>query len=771
MDKMHFTFSDTIAGYVTSAKDPSAGTFGLQTSDGREFQVKLTDVTYAEVIRNPGEPFQDPGVPMESLLVPGRYMFACGIFYPEGGDYKFEAKRLIVVGQTEHDWRFESADWWIDQIRALAEFYFNAQFPDGVIDYRNYRTQLTLEGQQIASTRQETDTISRMIYGFASAYMLTGENRYLEAAEKGTEYLREHMRAIDEEEEIVYWYHAADIQGTHKRNIFASEFGDDLDAIPAYEQIYALAGPVQTYRVTGDPRILRDAEMTVNLFDRYFLDKDQGGHFSHVDPVTMDPRSESLTHNRARKNWNSVGDHAPAYLINLWLATGDRRYSDMLTRCADLIVTHFPDYEQSPFVNEKFFEDWTHDHETPLQRNRAIIGHNLKIAWNIMRVHHLSPDDRYAALARKIAALMPEVGRDKQRGGWYDMVERELAPGEEFHRLIWHDRKAWWQQEQGILAFLILAGSLREPEYLRLARESSAFYNAFFPDNDSGAVYFNVLANGIPYLLGTERFKGSHSMSGYHSFELCYLAAVYTNLLLTSQPMTFYFKPKPGAFKDNILRIAPDLLPPGTIKIDAVWIDGNRYADFDADALTVKLPEPPRRRAAPHPLTIRLGKDDLNAPSDTTEGLEVRVRIVPAGLPYNIEYDLSGTIAQLTLDGTLDDSAALALRAELNRITATRPKELALHLSGLRSISGVCARALALTQQNLDVATTISVVGATPEVKQVLGDVGLLDAATVLDADTAAGLRDRPGRGAGHSTPRPRQAEPSPQADVVNRQR
>ena len=40
-----------------------------------------------------------------------------------------------------------------------------------------------------------------------------------------------------------------------------------------------------------------------------------------------------------------------------------------------------------------------------------------------------------------------------------------------------------------------------------------------------GAVYFNVLANGTPYLLGNERLKGSHSMSGYHSFELCYLAA------------------------------------------------------------------------------------------------------------------------------------------------------------------------------------------------------------------------------------------------------
>ena len=751
MDKMHFTFSDTIAGYVTSAKDPSAGTFGLQTSDGREFQVKLTDVTYAEMIRNPSEPFRDPGMPIESLLAPGRYIFAYGIFYPEGGDYKFEAKHLLVVGQTEHDWRFESPDWWINQIRDLAEYYLNAQFPDGVIDYRNYRTQLTLEGQQVPSTRQETDTISRMVYGFASAYLLTGENRYLEAAEKGTEYLRENMRAIDEKENVVYWYHAADIRGAHKRNIFASEFGDDLDAIPAYEQIYALAGPVQTYRVTGDPRILRDAEMTVNLFEKYFLDKGREGHFSHLNPVTMDPRDESLTHNQARKNWNSVGDHAPAYLINLWLATGDTRYLDMLTYCADLIVTHFPDYEHSPFVNEKFFDDWTPDHEAPLQKNRAIVGHNLKIAWNLMRVHHLSPDDRYVGLARKIAALMPEVGRDKQRGGWYDMVERELAPGEEFHRLIWHDRKAWWQQEQGILAFLILAGSLREPEYLKLARESSAFYNAFFPDTDSGGVYFNVLASGIPYLVGTERLKGSHSMSGYHSFELCYLAAVYTNLLLTSQPMTFYFKPRPGALRDNILRVAPDLLPPGSIKIDAVWVNGNRYADFDADALTVKLPKPPGRRAAPHPLTMRLGvKDESNVPSDTPEDLEVRVRIVPAALPYNIEYDLSGAVAHLTLDGTLDDSAALALRAELHRIAAARPKEVALELTGLQSISGACARSLAFIQQYLDEATTISVVGAAPDVKQILGDVGLLGAATVLDPDTAAGPA---GHGPGRSTP------------------
>src|SRR6266566_7500557 len=177
-----------------------------------------------------------------------------------------------------------------------------------------------------------------MIYGFASAYLLTGEDRYLEAAEKGTEYLREHMRAIDADEEVVYWYHAMDVRGSRERKIFASQFGDDYDAIPAYEQIYALAGPIQTYRVTGDPRILRDAQMTINLFNRYFLDREHGGYFSHLDPINLDPRAESLGPNRARKNWNSIGDHIPAYLINLWLATGERRHAEFLERTFDTIV-------------------------------------------------------------------------------------------------------------------------------------------------------------------------------------------------------------------------------------------------------------------------------------------------------------------------------------------------------------------------------------------------------------------------------------------------
>jgi mannose/cellobiose epimerase-like protein (N-acyl-D-glucosamine 2-epimerase family) len=592
MDSMRFSFSDTIAGYVTGY-DRNKDTFGLKTTDGRDYQVKFASSTYGWIANNLNEPrtwtSQDQ---MRGLLVPRRYLFVYGIYYPEHEGFTYEAQFLIFPGRREDNYVFERQDWWSKQVAAIADFYLKAQFQGKPIDYKDYRTIIRLTGEKDADNyRQETDTISRLVYGFASAYMMTGDDRYLEAAEKGTEYLRDHMRFYDPDEKVVYWYHGIDVQGQRETKVFASEFGDDLDAIPAYEQIYALAGPLQTYRVTGDPRILQDAELTVDLFDRFFLDRSKGGYFSHIDPIALDPRSDALGANKGKKNWNSVGDHAPAYLINLYLATGERRYADFLEYTFDTIAQYFPDYDHSPFVQEKFYEDWSHDSTHMWQQNRGVVGHNLKIAWNLLRMHSLKPKQKYEDIARRIAAEMPKVGMDRQRGGWYDVMERVLRGDEEVHRLAFHDRKAWWQQEQGILAYLILHGVLGDAEYLKLARESAAFYNAFFLDHDDGAVYFNVLANGIPYLMGTERFKGSHSMSGYHSTELCYLAATYTNLLITKQPLELYFKPYPNGFRRNILRVSPDILPPGSIRLSEVWANGEKYAHFDADGLTVRVPD------------------------------------------------------------------------------------------------------------------------------------------------------------------------------------
>ncbi|MBO2448760.1 AGE family epimerase/isomerase [Actinomadura barringtoniae] len=605
-----FVFSDLVAGYVT-AFDAGRGLIDLRTSDGRPMLARLTPTTSAEFLRNLGDPYVDASGHLPELLTPGRHLFLHGIYYPENGGYVFEAKRLTFLGRDTGEYNFEEPDWWIRQIRELGRFYRRAEFGSGPIEFSDYRTNLRLSGEKAGEGVQETDTISRMVYGMSSAFMLTGEEDFLEVADRGVEYLREHMRFVDRDEDVVYWYHGVDVRDGTEHKLFTSEFGDDYDAIPMYEQIYALAGPTQLYRLTGDPRIRSDIEGTLRLFRRFFFDPGQGGYFSHIDPILLSPHHESLGANRSRKNWNSVGDHAPAYLFNLFLATGDAQHAAMLEENFDLIVQHMPE-DESPFVQERFHADWAPDRAWGWQQNRAVVGHNLKIAWNLIRMMGLRPKDEYLKLARHLGETMPGFGGDRQRGGWYDVMERALSDGEHLHRFTWHDRKAWWQQEQAILAYQVLTGATGDAGFRKQARESAAFYNTFFLDHDEGGVFFNVLADGTPYLLGTERFKGSHSMSMCHAAELCFLAAVYQRLLLDQEPLTLWFRPRPDGFSDGgerVLRVAPDVLPPGRVRLDWVEIDGRPYAEFDAASLSVRLPD------SASPVTVRAHL----APTDPTD--------------------------------------------------------------------------------------------------------------------------------------------------------
>ncbi len=686
-DAMAFSFADTIAGYV-KRYDRNADRFTMETSDGREFTVGLTDTTNALLVRNLGEPYAEATAQMRDMLVPGRYLFTYGIFYPEKGGHVYDAKQITFPGARAHDYVFEKPDWWVKQIYQMADFYYKAEFGDGEPNWREYRVGVDMTGHKMGD-RQETDTISRLIYGMSTAYHMTGEDRFLKAAETGVEYLREHLRNVDTSEGVTYWYHAIEIDEPNEKKILASEFGDDYQAIPAYEQIYALVGPAQVFRITGDKRIRNDIDATISLFERFYYDPEYGGYWSHLDPISFDGKSDALGRNRARKNWNSVGDHVPAYLINAYLATGDKKYADMLVSIADVIEQRFPDDAHSPFVQERFHDDWSHDLTWGWQENRAVVGHNLKIAWNLMRIHHMRPADRYLALANKINRTMPEAGSDQQRGGWYDVVDRVRQPGHEATRFTWHDRKAWWQQEQAILAYQIMAGSTGDDEALRLGREAAAFYNAFFFDYEEGSVYFNVLASGIPYLLGTERQKGSHSMAGYHSFELAYLATVYTNLLITKEPMDLYFSPVPGDLPDNILRVSPDILPPGSIRIGEVEVDGAPYADFDADGLTVHLPDSKKRS-------------------------KIRVRVVPTIDPFEVRSRFENDDAHLTLTGKLDTSTFGIFQAEVETVLAKKPKRLVLHLEDLDSIANVGIRVLLFARQRMDISDRADIYAVAP---------------------------------------------------------
>ncbi|MEW6163097.1 MAG: AGE family epimerase/isomerase, partial [Nitrospirota bacterium] len=552
----YFSQSLRITGYVRNI-DPNASMFEIEAPSGDIFQAYISSETYFYMIRNTDKIDRDRSDrsiqnKLERYLEKDKLVSACGIMQIHENKMRYDVKSVALFGDRRDHFIFEEGHWWITQISSFADTWLKRQFGLGSnFDFTGYRTDLTATGGKIEERpTQECDTISRLIYGLSSAYLLTGNNRYLLAAKAGVEYQRDMFRTISHDGSFIIWHHAV----SNGEKIYASLFSDDRDTIPLYEQIYALAGLAQFYRITQDWETLYDIQRTVNFFLKFFKDEKNGGFFSHLDPVSITPDSDRLGDNRSKKNWNSIGDHTPAYLLNILLAIDnihelEKDYNEYIAiqkEVADIICTKFID-PQSPYVNERFNEDWTPDQTYKWQQDRAVIGHNLKIAWNLTRLYHLFNNSEYLELAEDIGDKMPDAGMDMIRGGWYDVVERHPKNNMPID-FTWHNRKAWWQQEQAILAYLILSGTVSDKEkkekYLKLARQSIAFWNLAFLDHDYGETYFDVFDNGYPFIYEDRANKGSHSKSGYHSMELNYLAHLYYRLLVKKdRPVTLYFYP------------------------------------------------------------------------------------------------------------------------------------------------------------------------------------------------------------------------------------
>lgn len=631
----------TLMGKVFQINDDGAD-FGITCRSGDDFYVYANspELKYYNV-RNLDEQTSERFNPKEeqitlegrqnrvsSLLSLGQLVVVEGTLFMNQLKRRVDASTVYILNvqpQVPSPMVFETNNWWVNQIRSLGDRWLLAQFGSNTsqsFDFANYRTYLDFTFKPI-NDLQETATLSRLIYGFASSYLLTGNERFLLAAQSGIQYQREHFRQL--RGDCIFWAYGKHANQTAQ--IFPSTNPDDDGTIALYEQIYAIAGLTQYYRITQDPQVFSDIRGTVLSFIRYFKDNTQfGGFFSHINPDDLRYDSQYLGDNQSKKNWNSVGDHIPAYLINLLIVLeplvqqrqqyqkqqkqqpqqqGQQQYwsedqllSEFLVQCqtilretSRLIVEKFPERNPqtgaftSPYVNERFDQQWQPDQKYRWQQNRGIVGHNLKIAWNLTRVAHYYESkgencDEMNRVAEYLAQSMVDVGAvDVFRGGCYDAVERNPSDETNMGRTLqfaWLPTKDFWQQEQAILAYLILHGKTQDQQkkqlYLELAQETAAFWNISFLDHDNGGVYFRTNQNGEPVVKGDYSHKGGHPISGYHAFELCYLAHVYTCAYVTGEPLTLYFRP--SVQQQQALSVLPDFLPLKSVRLDSVYVNG-----------------------------------------------------------------------------------------------------------------------------------------------------------------------------------------------------
>ena len=663
----HFSESLTVMGRVVEV-NPGAAMFKIQCRSGDIFDAYVTTQTSFEVLRNldgldndrlPNNGFNSSSPTAQGYISKyirkGWLIAVEGIHQINGPDRRFDARTVHLLTSESsggEDYLFEKTHWWVTQTARLADQWLDSLFGDKrtyeIDDWvQLYHTDLNIEGLPTDDNVQECAVLSRLIYGLSAAYLIVGEDRYRQAAAAAVRFQRDSFRSLSHDGAYCFWAFGRRKGKYGTELLVPSEAGDDAGSIPLYEQIYALAGLANYYRISLDWEVLEDIRRTVCSFNSFFLDEKregdpafQGndGYFSHLDYATMRPDLNRNSANNLKKNWNSVGDHIPAYLVNLLLALDPEPLGGrpelqelqqiargLLERATTLILDRFPDKDPAvPFVNERFLADWTPDHSYSWQQNRAIVGHNFKIAWNLTRAANFylseaeriqpqsgspngsgSQEQHYCDLARRCMELaerlghsMTEIGIDQIRGGCFDALEREPyknASGSHMPvEFTWGNTKDFWQQEQAILAYLILYGHTGNDFYLTGARETEAFWNIFFLDRDHRGMYFRVSENGLPVVHGGYEVRGGHSdASGYHCFELNYLAHIYNRAFVantngTDASFCLYFKPSRESGMRS-LNVLPDFLPPGRVQIEEVSVNGRIRRHTDPNYFQVEL--------------------------------------------------------------------------------------------------------------------------------------------------------------------------------------
>jgi mannose/cellobiose epimerase-like protein (N-acyl-D-glucosamine 2-epimerase family) len=641
-------------GNVTEVREQESA-FNIKCRSGDEIVVNVGMETQFQFVQNldginrdryptpegfSHDPSQlNPSQKVRKYIQSDRLVAVQGVYLEDGANRRLDARIINILHEPEGKFLFEKTHWWLIQIARLADTWLGFLFPNKMTyeidDFKLYQTNLNIIGLRTDDNLQESSTLSRLIYGLSSAYLLTGCESYLSAARAGVQYQRETFRSLASDGKHCFWASGKRKTAYSYQLYMTSQNSDDLNTIPLYEQIYALAGLAQYYRITLDWEVLDDIQRTVRTFNDYYLDMESkygenafGDYFTHLDYANLSWDSEALGDNRAKKNWNSIGDHIPAYLVNLMIAleplpivNGDRGdlqkflgiCKKILRNTSTIIIEQFPDPDPNvPFVNERFLRNWQPDQSWRWQQNRAVVGHNLKIAWNLTRVanyYYFAADkaessaevaenkqfaDRLMKLADKLGKTMAELGVDLFRGGIFDTLERNPSNGFPIE-FPWSNTKDFWQQEQALLAYLILHGCSNEDEaqkqkYLELAQETAAFWNLFFLDQDNKGIFFRVTESGMPVVQGGYGNKGGHAISGYHAFELNYLAHIYTSSYVTKQPFCLYFKPNKNCRQISI-NVLPDFVRPNSLQISRINIDGSERDAIDPDNFRITLSE------------------------------------------------------------------------------------------------------------------------------------------------------------------------------------
>jgi mannose/cellobiose epimerase-like protein (N-acyl-D-glucosamine 2-epimerase family) len=367
--------------------------------------------------------------------------------------------------------------------------------------------------------------------------------------------------------------------GWYAANDRAGNPASGTDAKAAFDQHYALVGITAYYEATRDTLDWRWLMKGYGNSERNVWDA------SASSPGYYDSASYDWSQ-RWGKSFNATVDAITTHVLHLYLLTGDDAYRTRLMQLkGNILTTLVPTMapQKIGFV-ESFYTDWSWDNLPRGNNTRTIMGHVLKTAWVLGRIHQLFPDVSCVQAAESLAQNVLQRGYDHQLGGPYKDYDRLSGAMMMYGQ---DTAKAWWQMEQAFTAGMLLYDITGKDQYLQMADETVDFFMKYFVDHTYGEVYSDRTRKGagIP-AWGND--KGNSGKGGYHSTEFGYYVYLYGKLFVTHEPVTLHYMFTSDT-TDRTFRMSPLALGAGRYRIGQVLLNGAPFSDYDAAARTVHL--------------------------------------------------------------------------------------------------------------------------------------------------------------------------------------
>lgn len=459
----------------------------------------------------------------------------------------------------------------IEYVKSNVDFWIKYAY-DSV--YGGFYSSIGRDGTVLNDNQKSLISQTRHGYGFTRAFMLTGDEKYLDYAESALNFLFDYGW----DEVNGGWYCFAKRDGTIDNdrpwNPNTKKWG--------FQQQYALLGIVANYEATRDDSVKIWLDKGINSLYTNMWDA-QPGNEGYFEDATFDWSQ------KVGKGFTCTVDAISTNTELCYLITKETKYKDRFKQLADIIINRFIPTMDNPLVKVTypgtFSTNWQPDLTT--KSSTTSIGHFLKTAWCLGRAYLCdTTQTQYKTAADRILneTWDYKFGNytlwDHVNGGPFYAVNILTGEGAKDY-----DNKDYWMLEQGFTGPMLNYYITKNPLFLQMADESISFFMNYQVDNEYGEIFSEMNPTGTVIRNST---KGDDFKASYHSTEMGYYAYLYSNLYYLHKPANLYYRFLPKTTAQEI-SLTPVPIEENLLKIKSVTLDGVAFNTFDANSRTLHI--------------------------------------------------------------------------------------------------------------------------------------------------------------------------------------